>query len=46
MTQAQYKGRKFKSLSTFIAWAKLNGVTVISERDHTVTIINPMLPKL
>ena len=46
MTQAQYKGHTFKTLSAFIAWAKLNGVTVISERDRQVTIINPTLPKL
>ena len=46
MTQAQYKGHTFKTLSAFIAWAKRNGVTVISERDRQVTIIPPTLPKL
>ena len=46
MTQAQYKGHTFKTLSAFIEWAKLNGVRVISERDRQVTIINPTLPKL
>ena len=41
-----YQGRTFTSIADFIAWAKLNGVQVISERDRTVTIINPTLPKL
>ena len=41
-----YRGHTFTSLTAFIEWAKLNGVRVISERDRTVTIINPPLPKL
>lgn len=46
MTQAHYKGHTFTSIADFITWAKLNGVQVICERDRTVTIVNPTLPKL
>ena len=45
MTQAQYKGRTFKSITAFIEWAKLNGVCVICEQERQVSLINPKQSK-
>lgn len=40
MMQIRYNDKTFRTLSDFIAWAKVNGIRVITEVNREVVIHN------